>query len=160
MELTKKFNVPRVRGLPSSRRGAVALAVGCALAAGIILLIALSHIKQSVTAANKQVSVLVSTASIQKGTAGDLIAAQQLYKLTPILNKNLSTGALTNAAALRGEVAVQNILPGQQLTAADFDPLFIESAMEAMDERWPFTAKVHDMLAGPLEGNFDGGRAA
>lgn len=120
MELTKKFNVPRVRGLPSSRRGAVALAVGCALAAGIILLIALSQYKQSVSTANKQVSVLVSTASIQKGTAGDLIAAEQLYKLTPILNKNLSTGALTNAAALRGEVAVQNILPGQQLTAADF----------------------------------------
>ena len=35
MELTsKKLNVPRVRGLPSSRRGAVALAVGCAVAAG------------------------------------------------------------------------------------------------------------------------------
>jgi Flp pilus assembly protein CpaB len=120
VELTKKFNVPRVRGLPSSRRGAVALAVGSALAAGIILLIALSHYRQSVSAANKQVSVLVSTGSIQKGTAGDLIAAQRLYKPTPVLAKNLSTGALTNAAALRGEVAVQNILPGQQLTAADF----------------------------------------
>ncbi|HEY1523708.1 MAG TPA: Flp pilus assembly protein CpaB [Solirubrobacteraceae bacterium] len=121
MELTsKKLNVPRVRGLPSSRRGAVALAVGCALAAGIILLIALSQYRQSVSAANKDVSVLVSTGSIQKGTSGDLIAAQRLYKPTPILAKNLSTGALTNAAALSGEVAVQNILPGQQLTAADF----------------------------------------
>jgi Flp pilus assembly protein CpaB len=98
----------------------VALAVGCALAAGIILLIALSQYRQSVSAANKDVSVLVSTGSIQKGTSGDLIAAQRLYKPTPILAKNLSTGALTNAAALSGEVAVQNILPGQQLTAADF----------------------------------------
>lgn len=123
MELTsKKFNVPRVRGLPSSRRGAVALAVGCALAAGIILLIALSQYRQSVSAANRQVSVLVSTGSIQKGTSGDLIAAQRLYKPTPVLAKDLSTGALTNAAALSGEVAVQNILPGQQLTAADFVP--------------------------------------
>src|SRR5205807_2029809 len=101
-------------------RGAVALAVGCALAAGIILLIALSQYRQSVSAANKDVSVLVSTGSIQKGTSGDLIAAQRLYKPTSILAKNLSTGALTNAAALHGEVAVQNILPGQQLTAADF----------------------------------------
>lgn len=121
MELTsKKFNVPRVRGLPSSRRGAVALAVGCALTAGIILLIALSQYKQSVSAANRDVSVLVSTGSIQKGTSGDLIAAQKLYKPTSILAKDLSTGALTNAAALQGEVAIQNILPGQQLTAADF----------------------------------------
>jgi Flp pilus assembly protein CpaB len=117
---TKKFNVPRVRGLPSSRRGAVALAVGCALAAAIILLVALSQYKHSVSAANKQVTALVATGTIQKGTAGDLIAQEQLYKPTPVLVKNLSTGALTNAAALHGEVAVQSILPGQQLTAADF----------------------------------------
>ncbi len=124
MELTsKKLNVPRVRGLPSSRRGAVALAVGCALVAGFILLYALTQYKQSVSAANRNVSVLVSTGSIQKGTSADLIAAQRLYKPTPILAKDLSTGALTNAAALSGEVAVQNILPGQQLTAADFAPI-------------------------------------
>lgn len=121
MELTsKKLNVPRVRGLPSSRRGAVALAVGCALAAGIILLIALSQYKQSVSAANKQATVLVATGTIQKGTSGDLIAQQRLYKPTPVLVKNLSTGAVTNAAVLQGQVAVQDILPGQQLTAADF----------------------------------------
>jgi Flp pilus assembly protein CpaB len=122
VELTKKFNVPRVRGLPASRRGAVALAVGCALAAAIILLVALSQYKQSVSAANKQVTALVATGTIQKGTAGDLIAQEKLYKPTSILAKNLSTGALTNAAALHGEVAVQSILPGQQLTAADFVP--------------------------------------
>ena len=123
MELTsKKLNVPRVRGLPSSRRGAVALAAGCALVAGFILLYALTQYKQSVSAANRDVSVLVSTGSIQKGTSADLIAAQRLYKPTSILAKDLSTGALTNAAALSGEVAVQNILPGQQLTTADFAP--------------------------------------
>ncbi len=121
MELTsKKFNVPRVRGLPASRRGAVALAVGCAFAAAVILLIALSQYKQSVSLANRQETVLVATGSIEKGTSGDLIAQQKLYKPTPVLVKNLATGALTNAAALQGEVAVQNILPGQQLTTTDF----------------------------------------
>lgn len=121
MELTsKKFNVPRVRGLPASRRGAVALAVGCAFAAAVILLIALSQYKQSVSLANRQETVLVATGTIQKGTSGDLIAQQKLYKPTPVLVKNLAAGALANAAALQGEVAVQNILPGQQLTTADF----------------------------------------
>ena len=121
MELTgKKLNVPRVRGLPSSRRGAVILAVGCALAAGIVLLVALSQYKQSVSTANKPETVLVATGTIQKGTSGSLIAQEQLYKPTPILVKNLAAGALTNAAALRGEVAAQDILPGQQLTASDF----------------------------------------
>lgn len=121
MELTgKKFNVPRLRGLPASRRGAVALAVGCALAAAVILLIALSQYKQSVSTANRQATVLVATGTIQKGTTGDLIGQQRLYKPTPVLVKNLALGALTNAAALQGEVALHNILPGQQLTAADF----------------------------------------
>jgi pilus assembly protein CpaB len=121
VELTsKKFNVPRVRGLPASRRGAVALAVGCAFAAAVILLIALSQYKQSVSLANRQETVLVATGTIQKGTTGDLIAQQKLYKPTPVLVKNLAAGALTNAAALQGEVAVQSILPGQQLTTGDF----------------------------------------
>jgi Flp pilus assembly protein CpaB len=98
----------------------VALAVGCAFAAAVVLLIALSQYKQSVSLANRQETVLVATGSIQKGTSGDLIAQQQLYKPTPVLVKTLAVGALTNAAALQGQVAVQNILPGQQLTAADF----------------------------------------
>jgi pilus assembly protein CpaB len=100
----------------------VALAVGCALAAAVVLLIALSQYKQSVSAADRQGTVLVATGAIQKGTSGDVIAQQQLYKPTPILVKNLAVGAVTNAATLSGQVAVQNILPGQQLTAADFAP--------------------------------------
>lgn len=121
MELTsKKFNIPRVRGLPASRRGAVILAVTCAVAAGIILLLALSQYKQSVSLANKQETVLVATNTIQRGTSADLVAQQRLYKPTPILVKNLAAGAITNAAALHGQVALQNILPGQQLTASDF----------------------------------------
>ncbi len=43
----------------------------------------------------------------------------------------------------------------KRLTAVDFDPIFIENAIECMDSRWPFTAKVHDMLDHPLKENFD-----
>lgn len=121
MEFTsKKLNIPRVRGLPSSRRGAVVLAAACAVAAGVIVLVALNHYRQSVSLANKPETVLVATGTIEKGTSGDLIAQEQLYKPTPILSKNVAAGALTNAAALQGEVASQQILPGQQLTATDF----------------------------------------
>jgi 2-polyprenyl-3-methyl-5-hydroxy-6-metoxy-1,4-benzoquinol methylase len=42
------------------------------------------------------------------------------------------------------------------LTAVDFDPIFIEDVNRRMLDRWRFTAKVHDMLAGPVEGRFDG----
>jgi len=42
-----------------------------------------------------------------------------------------------------------------RVTAIDFDPIFIQNAVECMDPRWPFDAKVHDMLDGPLAENFD-----
>jgi len=43
-----------------------------------------------------------------------------------------------------------------ELTAVDFDPVFLEDAQNASDERWPITFLLHDMLAGPVPGNFDG----
>ena len=42
------------------------------------------------------------------------------------------------------------------LTATDFDPVFIDDAIQGMDQRWRFEAKVHDMLSGPMPGPFDG----
>ena len=43
----------------------------------------------------------------------------------------------------------------KQLTVTDFDPIFIDNAIECMDPRWPYTTKVHDMLSGPIEADFD-----
>ena len=43
----------------------------------------------------------------------------------------------------------------KDLTAVDFDPVFIDDVQARMDPRWPFTAKVHDMLSGPLPGRFE-----
>jgi SAM-dependent methyltransferase len=42
-----------------------------------------------------------------------------------------------------------------KVTATDFDPLFIDDVKERMDPKWPFDTFVHDMLAGPVSGNFD-----
>jgi 2-polyprenyl-3-methyl-5-hydroxy-6-metoxy-1,4-benzoquinol methylase len=41
------------------------------------------------------------------------------------------------------------------LTAVDFDPVFVRDVNERMSDRWPFSCKTHDMLAGPVEGAFD-----
>jgi pilus assembly protein CpaB len=154
VELTsKKLKVPRVKGLPASRRGAIALALACAVAATVILLVALSQYKQSVSVANKDETVLVATSTIQKGTSADVIGREQLYRPTPILVKNLAVGAVTNAAALQGQVAVQDILPGQQLTAGDFAP----SANSVVGELTPgqravgLTVDAQHGLAGVIE---------
>jgi 2-polyprenyl-3-methyl-5-hydroxy-6-metoxy-1,4-benzoquinol methylase len=41
-----------------------------------------------------------------------------------------------------------------QVTAIDFDPLFIENARETMDPAWPIDTAVHDLLQAPYPGNF------
>lgn len=42
-----------------------------------------------------------------------------------------------------------------KVTAVDFDPLFIEDAIERMNPHWPFETFVHDMMEGPVPGQFD-----
>lgn len=45
------------------------------------------------------------------------------------------------------------------LTAVDFDPVFVQDALERMEPDWQFECKCHDMLAGPVDGAFDGAYA-
>jgi cyclopropane fatty-acyl-phospholipid synthase-like methyltransferase len=44
----------------------------------------------------------------------------------------------------------------KKLTATDFDPVFIDDARKRATGRWAFDCIVHDMLSGPMEGDFDG----
>ena len=46
---------------------------------------------------------------------------------------------------------------GPEVTAVDFDPIFIENARQTMDARWPVDFAVHDMTETPFGANtFDG----
>ncbi len=42
------------------------------------------------------------------------------------------------------------------LSATDFDPLFVEDVQARMVDRWRFPVFTHDLLDGPISGNFDG----
>jgi Flp pilus assembly protein CpaB len=90
------------------------------LIAGGIIVFAISRYRQSVNASAKQSTVLVAKGLVQKGTAGDALAAGQLFTSETIVQKQVSAGAVADSAALRGKVAVRDILPGEQLTLADF----------------------------------------
>ena len=46
-----------------------------------------------------------------------------------------------------------------QVTAIDYDPVFVKDALERMDPRWKIDCRVHDILEGPVEGVFDGAYA-
>jgi Flp pilus assembly protein CpaB len=124
MELSRnKTKIPSLRGLPATRRGAVGLALLCMLAAAAILIYAIGQYRKGVQTTAQQDTVLVATGVIQKGTPGTVIASQQQFRSTPVLATGVTAGALTNATLLLGKVAAKDILPGQQLTLADFTAL-------------------------------------
>ena len=56
------------------------------------------------------------------------------------------------ADAFGTRIVVQEVA---NLTATDFDPVFIADVKERMSKKWSFECRAHDMLAGPLEQDFD-----
>jgi Flp pilus assembly protein CpaB len=111
---------PSLGGMLATRQGALILALVCAACAAGVIVIALSGYKHSVQTPVQQATVLVATGQIQKGTTGTQIAAQKLYKSTPIVATQLAPGAISDASTLQGQIASVDILPGQQLATADF----------------------------------------
>ncbi|MBG04578.1 MAG: SAM-dependent methyltransferase [Rhodospirillaceae bacterium] len=41
------------------------------------------------------------------------------------------------------------------VTAIDFDPEFIQDAQNRLQAQWPLDLRVHDILSGPIQNNFD-----
>lgn len=121
MELTgKNYTRNDWRKLLATRRGTVIVAGVCALVAAGILLLAMSSYRNNVDTSGNQETVLVASGLIQKGTSGDAIAAEQMFKSTSVAVKQASAGAIADTAQLHGKVAASDINPGEQLTAADF----------------------------------------
>jgi pilus assembly protein CpaB len=111
---------PSLGGMLATRQGALVLALICAACAAGILVFALGQYKTGLKTPTVQATALVATAQITKGTSGDTVASRGLYKSTPIVASQLAPGAISDASMLTGKVASVNILPGQQLTVADF----------------------------------------
>jgi pilus assembly protein CpaB len=104
----------------TTRRGSLLVGAAAAVLAGIILLAYLHQYRNSVNSASAPVSVLVAKNLIQKGTPGDIIGTSSQFQVASVPKGQLQVGALTDPAALSGRVAVTDIYPGQQLTAAYF----------------------------------------
>jgi Flp pilus assembly protein CpaB len=121
MKMTQRRMVrPSLGGMLATRQGALVLALICAASAAGILMFALGQYKTGLKTPTLQATALVATAQITTGTSGDVVASRGLYKSTPIVASQLAPGAISDASMLTGKVASVNILPGQQLTVADF----------------------------------------
>ena len=91
-----------------------------ALLAAAIFVAYLKQYRNSLNEAAQPTTVLVAKNLIEKGTSGSVVGSRELFQTTELPKSELKDGAIIDAAALRGRVAVDDIYPGQQLTAADF----------------------------------------
>jgi Flp pilus assembly protein CpaB len=136
MELTgNRYTSNDWRGLLSTRRGTVIIAIVCTLVAAGILAYAASRYRQSVQHSAGVQTVLVANATILKGTSGDVVATQQLFHTQSIAVKNVSAGAVADTAVLHDQVAAADISPGQQLTLGEFTASGGYASQLAPDER-------------------------
>lgn len=121
MKMTqRRMARPSLGGLMATRQGAMMLALLCAVCAAGILVFALGKYKSGLKTVSQQATVLVATGNIPRGAQGSSLAARGLYKATPVVASQIAPGALSDAAYLQGKTAATTILPGQQLSTADF----------------------------------------
>jgi Flp pilus assembly protein CpaB len=110
----------RWESLLSTRRNTIALAALVALAALGVLLVFMSNYRDSLRSGGAEISVLVADRTIDEGTSGDVIAEAELFRPAAITEDEAVDGAVTDASALRGMAATEEIHRGQQLTTAAF----------------------------------------
>ena len=106
--------------LISSRRGSLYVSLIAAVLAGIVIVAYVNGYRKNLKATSTPVTVLVARHTIEKGTAGSVIAAKGLFTVTTIRESQLREGAFSDPSSLSGEVATKPIYAGAQLTAADF----------------------------------------
>jgi Flp pilus assembly protein CpaB len=102
-----------------SRGATLALGIGAALLAAILLLVYLNRYRSSVDAENAATPVLVAKNLIPKGTSGTIIAKKELFQVASLPKDELKVGAISDPAFLNGRVAATDVFPGQQITTAD-----------------------------------------
>jgi Flp pilus assembly protein CpaB len=108
------------RDMLSTRGGSLALAIGAAIVAGILIFVFVQRYRDHVNSNNAATSVFVARSLIPKGSSADVIASEQLLQRTGIKGSQALSGAITDTSVLHGQVTTTAIYPGQQIVAADF----------------------------------------
>jgi len=103
----------------TTRQGTILLGVIAAIIAAIALVVYLNNYRSSVSP--PPVSVLVAKKTIPQGTSGDILAkSTSFYQVTQLPKDQVLSGAITDSSTLAGQVALSDINPNSQLTAAQF----------------------------------------
>jgi Flp pilus assembly protein CpaB len=107
-------------GRLASRNASMLAATVAAALAALLIVVFLQKYRNDLSARSLPVSALVADSLIQKGASAETAGAQGQFSVAKLPREQVKAGALADAAALKGQVAVDDILPGQQLTPADF----------------------------------------
>jgi Flp pilus assembly protein CpaB len=122
--------------LLKTRQGTIVVGVAAAVLAAILLLVYLSHYRNSVKGGTEPLTVLVAKRLIPKGTSGAALATKNLFVVTTIPKSQLKLGAISDPAVLRGTVAAADIYPRQQLTSADFTASSVGALAAQLTGSW------------------------
>jgi pilus assembly protein CpaB len=115
------------QNLFTTRRRSVVAGGAAALLAAIVLVVYLHNYRNSVNSAAATAPVLVAKNLIPKGTPGDIVASTTQYQVAELPKSEFREGAITDPKALVGRVALTDIYPRQQLTAADFSVTAVDT---------------------------------
>lgn len=75
------------------------------------------------------------------------------YKFVSRLLEGKSSALEIGCADAFGSRIVRQTVPN--ITAIDFDPVFIKDAKSRQGDDWPLDLRVHDILNGPVAGDFE-----
>ncbi len=112
-------NMP-LRARLATRNGALAVAVIAGGLAAILVFAAINSARKDGTASTAPRTVLVADQVIPKGSSGESIAREHLFRVARVSDQALVAGAVADVSALRDKIATQDIYPGQQISTQTF----------------------------------------
>src|SRR3954452_24821436 len=114
MELTGKTPL---RSRLNTCSGSMWLAINCAGIAAILVFAAINSARKSDTAGTASSTVLVANQLIPKGSTGQSLAAQHLFRVAHVNEQALVPGAVTDVSAPPHRIAPPDLYPGQQISS-------------------------------------------
>ena len=100
----------------------VALAVGLAIVAALMVTFYVSNYKKNVQAEEETVKIWVASENIPEGTEGEKAIDDSMLSTQEVARKSVAPGAISSATQLDGTVAVDPVYAGEQVTTLRFRP--------------------------------------
>ena len=108
-----------------TQRNALVLVLGVAVAAPLLLAAGVYvdlGLGEDGSAASAPTPVLMANRTIPAGTPGVVVVRQEMYTPTTLPKKEVEEDAISDPKFIWGRAVAVELLPGEQLTAADFHP--------------------------------------